>query len=81
MGNKPGSWKRFRRRFLTIQRYKGEHVCHYCEELIDVTVRPPAPLALTIDHVVPLSKGGGLKDKDNVVVSCYQCNMLKGDDG
>jgi len=79
MTNKCGSWKRFRKRFLTIERYYGQYQCFYCEEPIDEDVSPPNHKALTVDHVIPLSKGGGLKDKDNVVVSCYYCNMIKGD--
>ena len=79
--NKPGSWKNFRKRFIAVERYKGILECHYCEETIDMENKPPNPRALTIDHVVPLSKGGGLKDKDNVVVCCWQCNAQKGDTG
>ena len=79
MGNKPGSWKRFRTRFLAIERYSSAFTCHYCGELIDEGVSPPSPNALTVDHVIPISKGGGLKDKNNVVVCCYFCNMKKGD--
>jgi 5-methylcytosine-specific restriction endonuclease McrA len=33
---------------------------------------------LTVDHVVPRSKGGG-DEWDNVVTSCAPCNLRKGD--
>jgi 5-methylcytosine-specific restriction endonuclease McrA len=33
---------------------------------------------LTVDHVVPRSKGGG-DEWDNVVTSCAPCNLKKGD--
>ena len=78
MANKPGSWKRFRKRFISLERYQGEHTCFYCEDIINTDTKPPNYKALTLDHVIPLSKGGGLKDVSNVVVCCYYCNMKKG---
>jgi 5-methylcytosine-specific restriction endonuclease McrA len=33
---------------------------------------------LTLDHVVPRSRGGGT-DWDNLVACCHKCNNLKGD--
>jgi 5-methylcytosine-specific restriction endonuclease McrA len=42
-------------------------LCHYCHK----------EAKLTIDHVIPLSRGG--KDsKDNVVAACLRCNTSKG---
>jgi 5-methylcytosine-specific restriction endonuclease McrA len=41
--------------------------CHYCDQVAK----------LTIDHVIPLSRGG--KDsKDNIVAACLHCNTSKG---
>lgn len=41
--------------------------CHYCDK----------EARLTMDHVIPLSRGG--KDsKDNVVAACLHCNTSKG---
>jgi 5-methylcytosine-specific restriction endonuclease McrA len=33
----------------------------------------------TLDHVVPISKGGGITDLNNVVIACWPCNNKKGD--
>lgn len=78
--NKPGSWKRFRKRFISLERYEnGKLICHYCNTEIDMEVKPPKPKALTLDHIIPLSKGGGLKDSENVVICCFSCNMEKAD--
>ena len=33
----------------------------------------------TVDHVMPLSKGGAEFDEANCVVACYRCNQKKGD--
>lgn len=62
----------------------GRLVCAYCrrEDLIPEMpsgrTRQPGNLA-TIDHVVPVSKGGAKFDRDNCVVSCYLCNQKKAD--
>lgn len=45
-------------------------VCQYC------SVRPPAR-DLSLDHVVPKSRGGG-STWDNLVTACRDCNRIKG---
>ena len=49
----------------------GSGRCHYCE-------RPFPPRDLTMDHVVPLVRGG-FSDRGNVVPCCKECNTCKGD--
>jgi 5-methylcytosine-specific restriction enzyme A len=44
-------------------------ICYYCKK----SVRPKE---LTMDHIVPLSRGG-LSTKGNVVPSCKECNNKK----
>ncbi len=48
---------------------KGKGVCHYCKERF-------APQELTMDHIVPISRGGKSR-KNNVVPSCKACNNEK----
>ena len=43
--------------------------CHYCGN-------PTAPSDLTMDHIVPLSRGGK-STKGNVVPCCKSCNNAK----
>jgi len=45
------------------------HRCQYCGKQFPAS-------DLTIDHVLPRSKGGGFK-WENVVSSCLKCNTLK----
>jgi len=47
--------------------HKG--VCHYCE-------RPVGAAQLTMDHIVPLARGG-TSTKSNLVPSCHACNQEK----
>jgi 5-methylcytosine-specific restriction protein A len=44
-------------------------VCYYCH-------REVGPEQLTMDHVVPLSRGGKSK-KGNIVTACKECNSKK----
>ena len=47
---------------------RDDHTCQYCGVSGD---------GLTLDHVVPRSRGGG--DKwDNIVTACVRCNVKKG---
>jgi 5-methylcytosine-specific restriction endonuclease McrA len=47
--------------------HRDDYTCQYCGKKSD----------LTIDHVIPRSRGG--KDAwDNVVVACLRCNVTKG---
>jgi 5-methylcytosine-specific restriction endonuclease McrA len=48
-------------------RDKAKGTCFYCH----------AKTNLTLDHVIPISKGGG-HTRDNVVMACRSCNSSKG---
>ncbi|HAA26455.1 MAG TPA: HNH endonuclease [Cyanobacteria bacterium UBA8553] len=47
---------------------RDKHTCQYCG----------STKQLTLDHVIPRSKGGK-HSWDNVVIACEQCNSRKGD--
>ncbi|MFW6358834.1 MAG: HNH endonuclease [Chroococcales cyanobacterium] len=47
---------------------RDKHTCQYCDSKKN----------LTIDHVIPRSKGGK-HTWDNVVIACQRCNGRKGD--
>lgn len=44
-------------------------ICHYCE-------KKKNPKELTMDHLVPLARGG-LSTKNNLVPACKECNAKK----
>ncbi len=44
-------------------------VCHYCEQEV-------SPKELTLDHLVPLARGGR-SNKGNCVPACKDCNNRK----
>lgn len=59
--------------------YERDHwVCHLCAEPIDRDAKVPHPLAPTIDHVVPLARGG-THEPGNVKAAHFICNATKRD--
>ena len=51
---------------------RDRNTCQYCGAR-------PGTQELTIDHVLPKSRGG-TTSWDNVVAACYRCNLSKGSD-
>lgn len=51
------------------KRRRGTGVCYYCG-------RTFKPAELTMDHIVPIGRGGK-STKGNVVPSCKECNTKK----
>lgn len=51
--------------------YRDKFICQYCGESFEKNIRE-----LTLDHVVPKSKGGK-HSVDNVVAACKPCNNRK----
>jgi len=56
--------------FKTYQTNTNEYKCHYCDCRIPLS-------KTTIDHVIPISKGGR-NEISNLVISCLSCNVKKG---
>ena len=46
--------------------------CHYCQKLLKNS-------DATVDHLVPLSRGGDRLNQDNLVAACRSCNSSKKD--
>lgn len=51
------------------KRLINEGICYYCGEKF-------AKEVLTMDHKVPIARGG-MSTKTNIVVSCKECNTKK----
>ena len=49
---------------------RDQYMCQYCGKIF-------APAELTLDHVMPRSRGGG-STWDNLVACCKKCNHRKG---
>lgn len=49
--------------------------CYHCGRKIDSTKKAPHPRSLTLEHLVPLSKGGE-HSYANTAASCWDCNCI-----
>ena len=52
--------------------------CYLCNELVDMSLSRTSRFGATLDHVMPLSKGGQ-DTMDNVKLTHWICNILKSD--
>lgn len=52
--------------------------CQLCRLKVDRRRVVPHPKAPTLDHIIPLAKGG-THEPANVQLACFRCNCLKGD--
>lgn len=64
-------WLEFRLRFFKKQ---PELTCLHCGKTDLLVDTPDLHKLATVDHIVPLSKGGPMYDEDNCLVACFRCN-------
>jgi hypothetical protein len=57
-----------------------ETLCGFCGEVVDKTLPHTDRMSATIDHVVPLSAGGAVADRDNVRLAHRTCNVKAAND-
>jgi len=78
-------WKKYRKWLLKRARQRqGSLICAYCGKkrlMHDSQFHTKSEYRrlATIDHVIPLSKGGHRFRESNLVISCWPCNQKKGD--
>ena len=59
--------------------FKTQSVCAICGNPVDMNLKWPHPLSKTVDHIIPISKGGHPSDIDNLQLAHFICNRLKSD--
>jgi len=64
----------FRKKVFESDGYR----CHICNKLTKKTAKVPHPMAPTLDHLVPLAKGG-THEPVNCRTAHFICNSTKGD--
>lgn len=72
-GNR-GAYEKARAKIL-----KTQTVCGICGKPVDFSLKYPHPLSPTVDHIVPVSKGGHPSDINNLQLAHRCCNRQKSD--
>lgn len=57
---------------------RDNHTCQLCGDPLLMTAKVPHAQAPTIDHIIPLARGG-THEPSNVQAAHFLCNSLKGD--
>ena len=73
-------WMKFRNKYLIYMKHKmgGLLICQYCgKKRLKKETKQISQLA-TVDHFVPVSKGGAMFEESNLRVACHPCNRIKG---
>ena len=59
--------------------FKTQGVCGICGGPVDFTLRYPDPLSATVDHIIPVAKGGHPSSLENLQLAHRWCNRQKSD--
>ena len=72
-GNAKQAFEKNRRYILATQEY-----CALCGKPVDRSLKFPHPLSPTIDHIIPIQKGGHPFALENLQLAHLVCNQTKG---
>lgn len=56
---------------------RTQKVCGICGNEVDFNYKSPHPLSPTVDHIIPVSKGGHPSDLSNLQLAHRWCNRQK----
>lgn len=73
-GQHRANYERNKKRIFATQ-----NTCGICGHPVDFSLKPPHPMAPTIDHIIPIAKGGHPSDIDNLQLAHWTCNRQKSD--
>ena len=74
MGQHRANYERNRQRIL-----KTQNTCGICGHPVDFSLKSPHPMSATIDHIIPIAKGGHPSDISNLQLAHWTCNRQKSD--
>lgn len=55
-----------------------QSTCAICGGIVDKTIKAPHPMSPSIDHIIPVSRGGHPSDISNLQLTHRACNRAKG---
>lgn len=67
-------YRRNRKRILMSQ-----SICAICGRPVDMELKSPDPMSPTVDHIIPINKGGHPSDINNLQLAHWICNRMKSD--
>ena len=56
-----------------------QSICGICGKPVDKSLKYGDPMAPTIDHIIPIAKGGHPSDIENLQLAHWTCNRQKAD--
>ena len=56
-----------------------DNICAICGKPVDKNLKYGDPMAATIDHIIPVAKGGHPSDISNLQLAHWACNRQKSD--
>ena len=59
--------------------YATQTICGICGQPVDMHLKWPDPMSKTIDHIIPVAKGGHPSAIENLQLAHFKCNRLKSD--
>lgn len=59
--------------------FATQTICALCGKPVDFSLKAPHPMSATVDHIIPVSKGGHPSDIDNLQLAHRCCNRQKSD--
>lgn len=57
----------------------ANNICAICGRLVDKKLKYPDLMCATVDHIIPISKGGHPSDINNLQLAHFRCNRQKSD--
>lgn len=57
--------------------FASQTVCGICGRPVDFSKKFPDPWSASIDHIVPIQKGGDVTALENLQLAHLQCNRIK----
>ena len=59
--------------------YATQSICGICGKPVDFKLKYPNKWSATVDHIIPINKGGHKSDIDNLQLAHLYCNRMKSD--
>ena len=57
--------------------FASERVCGICGQPVDMSLKYPHPGSPSIDHIIPIDRGGHPSDISNLQLAHWKCNRAK----